>query len=104
MVLIRAILIVFVTLSASFSGALDAGHLTTTEHHHAAVEITADDGPLCCDDSTERGQNCHVLPAVLADEDGHIAAPPTDAEMFIMVGLLLIGIELSGPVDPPRIV
>lgn len=104
MVLVRALLIVLVTLSASLSGAMETGHMLTTEHDHAAAGSMADDGLACCDDGIERGQSCHVLPALLSDAGDPGAAPSTGEEVFITSDLHLTGIELSGPLDPPRLV
>ena len=102
MVLIRTILIVVLTLTASLSGAMGVDHMPTIEHDHAAMENMAVDGPLCCDDSTERGQSCHILSAVLADAGGEVSAPETSDTQFFRSGLLLTGTEPSGPLDPPR--
>ncbi len=100
--MIRAILIACVTFSASLSAAMDAGNMKTAEHHHEAAPSVADDAPVCCDESTEHGNNCHALPAVLAYAGGVIAAPPSSADMLILASLFLTGIEPSGPLDPAR--
>ncbi|WP_299960867.1 hypothetical protein [uncultured Roseobacter sp.] len=102
MVLIRTILIVVLTLTASLSGAMGMDHMSMTEHDHVAMESIADEGPVCCDESTERGQSCHVLPAVLADAGGEVSAPETSDALFFRSGLLLTGLDPSGPLDPPR--
>ncbi|SDZ52517.1 hypothetical protein SAMN05444004_11918 [Jannaschia faecimaris] len=104
MVLMRAMLIVLATFSASISGAMDAGHVVSSEHEHVAVESMADHGPVCCHDSSERGQSCRVLPALLADGGGDMAGPSTSEAALTMFRLLLTGIEPSGPLDPPRLV
>lgn len=102
MALIRTILVVVLTLTASLSGAMGVDHMPMTEHGHAAMEPIADVGPVCCDDSTDRGQSCHVLPAVLADAGGEVSAPQTRDALFVRSGLLLTGLEPTGPLDPPR--
>lgn len=102
MVLIRTILIVVLTLTASLSSAMGVDHMPTIEHDHTAMENMAVEGPVCCDDSTERGQSCHILPAVLADACDEVSAPQTSDALFFRSGLLLTGTEPSGPLDPPR--
>lgn len=102
MVMIRTILIAALTLTASLSGAMDVDHMPIVEHDHTAMENMAVEGPVCCDDSTERGQSCHVLPAVLANAGGEVSAPETSDALFFRSGLLLTGLEPSGPLDPPR--
>ena len=104
MVWIRAILIVFLTFSASVSGAMDVHHVANAEHEHTAVVSMTDDAPACCDDSTERGQSCHVMPALLADASDDITAPLTGETAYSVFRHFLDGIEPSGPVDPPRLV
>lgn len=100
--LVRLLLVVMVTLSASLSGAMDAGHTTVAEHGHASADEVADDQPVCCSESSERTQTCHVLPALLPGADQHDAAPAACEDVVMSAGLLLTGIELSGPLDPPR--
>ena len=100
--LVRLLLVVLVALSASVSGAMDAGHVAVMEHEHMAMEEVADDQPICCSESTERSQTCHVLPALLpvADLDG--TGPATCEDVSMGTNLLLTGIEPSGTLDPPR--
>ncbi|MEJ6391219.1 hypothetical protein [Gymnodinialimonas ulvae] len=100
--LIRLLLVVLVALSASISGAMDAGHAVVVEHSHAAMNDVADDQPVCCSESTERSQTCHALPALLPDAGHHDDAPATCEDVFIAASLLLTGIEPSSPIDPPR--
>lgn len=100
--LIRLLLIVMVALSASISGAMDAGHAAVVEHSHVAMDEVADDQPVCCSESSERSQTCHALPALLPGAGNHDDAPATCEDVFIAASLLLKGIEPSGPLDPPR--
>lgn len=103
MALIRLLLVVLVvTLSASGSGAMIAGHAAVMEQSHAGMGETAGDQPICCSESSERTQTCHVLPALLPGADLHLAATATCGDVFVGTGLLLTGIEPSGPLDPPR--
>lgn len=102
MSLIRLLLVVIVALSASVSGAMNAGHITVAEHSHAAMVDVADDQPVCCSGGTERTQTCHVLPALLPGADLHDASPAGCEDVAFGTGLLLTGIEPSGPLDPPR--
>ena len=53
------------------------------EHSHAAMDEMADDQPVCCSESSERTQTCHVLPALLPGADHHDAAPATCEDVFI---------------------
>ncbi len=103
MVLVRCLLIVMLMFSATFSVAMEAGHAANFDSEHAVAETMSDDMPACCDDSTERGQTCHVLPALLPGAEGHSTGPITGEDVFAAAGLLLTGIEPSGPLDPPRV-
>ncbi|UWR24655.1 hypothetical protein [Sulfitobacter sp. S190] len=101
--LIRLLLVVLVALSASISGAMDAGHAAVVEHSHVAMDEVADDQPVCCSESSERSQTCHALPALLPGAAGHHNdAPATCEDVFTAASLLLTGFEPSGPLDPPR--
>lgn len=102
--LIRLLLVVMVALSASVSGAMDVGHAAVMEENHAAMDHMADNQPICCSESTERSQTCHVLPVLLPDANLHEAAPATCEDVFIASSLLPTGIVPSGPLDPPRAV
>jgi hypothetical protein len=103
MVLIRLLLIVMLTFSASLSAAMEAGHPADVDHDHPVVMSMEDDQPACCEDSTERGQNCHLLPALLPDADGHGTGPAIGKDAIMASGLFLTGFEPSGPLDPPRV-
>ncbi|KQI69184.1 hypothetical protein AN189_06350 [Loktanella sp. 3ANDIMAR09] len=102
--LIRLLLVVMLALSASVSGAMDAGHSAATEHRHATVNEIADDQPVCCSDSAERSQTCHALPALLPVAGLQDTAPATCGDVFVTASLRLTGIAPSGPLDPPRAV
>jgi hypothetical protein len=102
--MIRLLLIVLMTLTASVSGALDAGHATAMEHAHATVQHVDEDQPACCSDSTQHTQNCHVLPAVLPISDLNVSEPESCGDVSFGFGILLTGIKPSGPLDPPRTV
>ena len=104
MSLIRLLLVVMLALSASVSGAMDAGHAAVMEHDHAAMDEMADDQPVCCSEGSERTQTCHVLPALLPGTDLHEAAPASCEDVSLCARLLLTGVEPSGPLDPPRAV
>ncbi|MEP3024536.1 MAG: hypothetical protein ABJO71_01480 [Pseudoruegeria sp.] len=103
MVLIRCLLIVMLMLSATFSVAMEAGHAANFDSERTVAETMSDDMPACCDDSTERGQTCHVLLALLPGAEGYSMGPITGEDVFAAAGLLLSGIEPSGPLDPPRV-
>lgn len=100
--LIRLLLIVMVALSASVTGAMDAGHMAAPEHSHVAMDVMADNQPACCSESTERSQTCHALPALLPGAGNHDDALATCGDVFTAASLLLTGFEPSGPLDPPR--
>ena len=102
--LIRLFLVVMVALSASVSGAMDAGHAVVMEHGHAAMDGETDDQPVCCSEGTERSQTCHALPALLPGADQHEAALASCKDVTMATSLLMTGIEPSGPLDPPRAV
>ncbi|WHZ38524.1 hypothetical protein [Sagittula sp. MA-2] len=103
MTLIRLFLVVLVALSASISGAMDAGHAAVVEHSHVAMDEVAGDQPVCCSESSERSQTCHALPALLPGAGHHDDASARCEDVFVVASLLLTGIESSGPLDPPRV-
>ncbi|MCK0166700.1 hypothetical protein MWU52_03955 [Jannaschia sp. S6380] len=98
----RLLLVVMVTLSASVSGAMNASHMAAVEHSHTSVGEVADDQPICCSEGSERTQTCHSLAALLPGADLNDTAPATCEDVSIVTGVLLTGIEPSGPLDPPR--
>lgn len=100
--LIRLLLVVLVALSASISGAMDAGHAAVVEHSHVAMDEVADDQPVCCSESSERSQTCHALPALLTGAGHHNDAPATCEDVFTAARLMMTGIEPSSLLDPPR--
>lgn len=104
MVLVRFLMVVILTLSASLSGAMGVGHMPATDHNHAAAEMIADEQPACCQDSTERTQTCHLLPALLPATEQANTTPLSGEDAICASGLLLTGMEPSGPLDPPRAV
>lgn len=103
MYIVRLILVVIMTLSASLAGAMEPEHMSVTVHDHAAVEIVADNLPNCCLDSSERAQTCHALLALLPTTQQGDAAPILGEDVFYTSGRLMTGVELSGPLDPPRV-
>ena len=100
----RFIMVVILTLSASLSGAMDAGHMPSTDHNHAAAEIMADEQPACCQDSSERTQTCHAVPALLPASELASLPPSSVEDIVCESGILLNGIQPSGLLDPPRAV
>lgn len=102
----RLLLVVMVTLSASVSGAMDAGHMPVMSHSHshASVDEVADTQLVCCSESSDRSQTCHGLPALVPGTELHDAAPVICDVVSIDTGELLTGFEPSGPLDPPRAV
>jgi len=102
MYLVRLLLIVLMTFSASLSGAMEAGHAVASNSDHAAMEHVADDQPICCTDNPERAQTCHVLPALVPVAAFGGITPDSSETAYARIGLLLNGIEPSGLLDPPR--
>ena len=102
MYLVRLLLIVLMTFSASLSGAMEARHVVVSDSDHAAMEHAADDQPVCCTDNRERAQTCHVLPAIVPVEALDSVAPDCSETAYARIGILLSGIEPSGLLDPPR--
>lgn len=100
--LVRLLLIVLMTFSASLSGAMESGHAVASDSDHAVMEHVADDQPVCCTDNTERAPSCHVLPAIVPVEALDGVAPDCSETAYARIGLLLSGIEPSGILDPPR--
>ena len=104
MSLIRFLLVVVLTLSTSLSSAMDVGHMQVSDHDHAVVGSATEGQPVCCQDSTDRAQTCHALLALLPTLALSDTAPATGEDVFCASGVLLTGIEPSGPLDPPRVV
>lgn len=104
MSLARLIMVVILALSASLSGAMDAVHMPPTDHDHAAAEMMADEQPACCQDSSERTQTCHAVPALLPASEPTSTLPIAGEDVVCASGILLTGIQPSGPLDPPRAV
>ncbi|QFU07216.1 hypothetical protein PARPLA_01265 [Rhodobacteraceae bacterium THAF1] len=102
--LVRLLLVVVVTLSASVFGVMDAGHAAVVEHSHMTMDKATDDQPICCSESSERSPTCHVLPALLPGADLNDVAPTAWEDLQMGAVPLLTGIEPSGPLDPPRAV
>lgn len=104
MALVRILMVVILTLSASLSGAMGAGHMPDLNDDHTAAHLMEDTQPACCHDSTERAQTCHALPALLpaAETSGNV--PAAGEDIFCASGMLLTGVEPSGSLDPPRAV
>ncbi|MEO9779281.1 MAG: hypothetical protein ABJH07_08300 [Sedimentitalea sp.] len=98
----RFIMVVILTLSASLSGAMDAGHMPFTDHDHAAAEMMADEQPACCQDSSERTQTCHAVPALLPASEPTSTPPNAGEDVVCASGIQLTGIQPSGLLDPPR--
>ncbi len=104
MVVLRFLLIVMLTMSASFSAATDIGHSQVRVHDHASIEMDADGRHVCCEDSTEHARTCHVLPAVVPAFHLHDHTPEAGADMFFVSDAFLSGISPSRLLDPPRTV
>ena len=104
MYLVRILLVMLLTFSTSLSNAMDAGHMPVSDHTHATFEDMADAQPLCCQDSTEHAQTCHVLLALFPTLTLSGTAPVAGEDVFCTTGVLLTGFEPSGPLDPPRAV
>ena len=102
MSLVRFIMVVILALSASLSGAMDAGHMPSSDHDHAAVEMMADEQPACCQDSNERTQTCHAVSALLPASEPTSTPPIAGEDVVCVSGILLTGVQPSGPLDPPR--
>lgn len=101
MVLVRILLVAIVALTVSLSGAMASGHPPVAPHDHAVVAGMDHDHPDCCMDSTERGQSCHILPALLPLSESHDPAPVAGEDVVVTPDLLLTGVEPTGPFEPP---
>ena len=102
--LFQLLLVVLMTLTACASVAMDAGHAAIMEHSHAAVIEAAEDHPVCCSESAESSMTCHLIPVLLPVTDLQWPTPAACEEVMFGQSLLMTGIELSGPLDPPRAV
>lgn len=98
----RILLIILMTFSASLSSAMEVGHTVASEADHAAREHVADEQPDCWTDSTESAQSCHVLPALVPAAAFGGSAPDGSKTTYSSIGFLLLGIEPSRLLDPPR--
>lgn len=102
--MIRLFLIVSLLLSASLSGAVANGHMVVPDHNHSVVESVDNDLLTCCDAGTERAQICLTMPAMFEGTGMAGDAQASRDTIFDARGFLLTGIQLSGPLDPPRMV
>lgn len=104
MYMVRSLLVVIMALSASLAGAVEGGHMPVQTHDHAVAESVADDLTNCCADSSERAQTCHALPVLVPSIQQGDAATTSGEDVFYTSRRFMTGIELSGPLDPPRAV
>ncbi|MEJ6399569.1 hypothetical protein [Yoonia sp. 208BN28-4] len=104
MSLVRFLMVVIFALSASLSAAMEASHMRAIDHDHAAAEMMVDEQPACCQDSSERTQTCHAVPALLPASEPTSTPPIAGEDVVCASGILLTGIQPSGPLDPPRAV
>ncbi|MEQ8658836.1 MAG: hypothetical protein RIC24_16155 [Hyphomicrobiales bacterium] len=100
--MVRLLLIVVLTLSASISGALGAGYSVMQDHDHTAVESVENDPLTCCDNGVERAHSCLTMPAMFEGAGAYYNAKPLPDALFDTCELMLTGIQPSGPLDPPR--
>lgn len=100
--MVRLLLIVALTLSASLSGAVGSGHVVMQDHDHSVIESAADDLSACCDDSAERAHTCLTMPAMFEGTGAYVDTRASGDAVFDACGLALTGIQPSGPTDPPR--
>ena len=102
--LFQLLLVVMMTLTAGASVAMDAGHAAIMEHDHTAMKEATEDHPVCCSESTESSLTCHLIPVLIPATDLQWPTPAACEDVLFGQSLLLTGIELSGPLDPPRAV
>lgn len=104
MYLVRFLLIVVITLSASLSTAMEVGHAIAPAFDHSVVGDVADDQPVCCNHASDRTQTCHVLPALVPVGALEDLKPECSGTLYFGIGVLMTGIETAGLLDPPRVV
>lgn len=104
MMFVRILLVVLIASYATLSGAMGAGHASGSHSEHAAMDATMADVPTCCEDSTDRTPNCHVLTALCPSALKHSPSQVSGEDLFVSYGLMLTGINPSGLLDPPRTV
>ena len=104
-------MIVMVTLSASLSEAIASSHVAGVGHNHAAMVQMLYDQPSYSLETTQHTQTCaehiqicHALLALLPGEVLSESSPKTCEGVIMCLGLLMMGIKPSTPLDPPRLV
>lgn len=101
--LLRLLMILSILFSVSNTGAMAGAHLLA-EHEMdiSKAHIMVDAGEHCCADAADPMPDCHVLSAILPVS--LIGAPKTEYSSGFSAphGTLLIGIDPTGPLDPPR--
>lgn len=109
--MLRNIVIVMFTLSASLSEAIASSHVAGVGHNHAAMVQMLYDQPSYSLESTQHTQTCaehiqicHALLALLPGEVLSESSPKTCEGVIMCRGLLMTGIKPSTPLDPPRLV
>lgn len=101
MYFVRTLLVLILTLSTSLTGVM-AEEFELPQEHTQAAEISVSDEAECCATNTESAQACHHAPAIVPALQRASLSQLASRNQFVTFGLLLTGIDLSGPLDPPR--
>ena len=102
MILLRAMLISILALSTSLSGVMAEEIEISVEHTHAVADSGASDEAVCCEGGAETAEACHHAPELVPSLRRAGFAQIAKGTRFVTSGLVLTGIELPVPLDPPR--
>lgn len=102
--MLRMLLILALTLSASLSGAVASERVVAPAHEHHAAQDLDTDAPMCCENGIERAHSCTAMPGMFERAAEYGNALTSDCILFELDERVLIGVPPSGLLDPPRTV
>ena len=102
--MLRALLILALTLSASLGGAVASERVVITGHEHHAAQDIESDAPMCCEHGLERAHTCITMPAVCECSPAYEGTITANGAQFELDERALIGVPPSGLLEPPRTV
>lgn len=77
-------------------------HVHAADHEMAAMDTLSGETEHCCETGTDGMQSCHLMIAVVPTLTPNAVIPRTGRAITFGSGLVLSGVEPSGPLDPPR--
>jgi hypothetical protein len=102
--MLRLLLILALTLSASLAGAFAPERVVITGHEHHAIHDIEADAPMCCEHGLERAHTCITMPALCEGSPANQGTITANGAEFELDERALIGVPPSALLDPPRTV